>query len=799
MSSYIVSLHPHISREAFLQLFSPTLGPNSSIVHEFEHVLNGFSGIFTERELEFLRAHRDVKIVEKDGIILPFDSDSQNDAPWGLGRTCRHAPLESTDDTSLTYFYHWDKKAGSGVDIYIVDTGIDTTHADFEGRASWGTTKYGKDKVDKDGHGTHVAGTAISKHYGVAKAANAIAVKVLEDGEGSTSALISGLDWVISNVKVTTRPSVVNLSLGGSVSASVDTAVQSVIAALIPVVAAAGNDNYDARTTSPACSPGAITVGACNIHDTKCTFSNWGKDVNVWAPGENIISTCPGGGTNTLDGTSMATPHVSGLLAYLISLDTITVPENFWVYAHVGILNEIPFGTANRLAYNNHQDDNDYLNDLYDINWEEPVTIQSEPSDRIRGGVESSGSLCYVGHADYNPTSAYFGTFPGEFRESTGKFYITYNGNEVTSDNYQLLFGSQIISQWIRVKGSLDLFNLAGYRAVAGGTETTIGTDETTTEQLYIIQGFYKDEVHCGRVKEGDVGLIPYNGSEINLNIYNVLVWKSSQPPICNFIGRYMTMLNDWSSIQQGNTFTRRIPITAAIAPRVVVGLNYIDTSYPDSDHAGRVHAYVDDINSNSFTAHIDASSTSKLYNGGMSWLQLATTDPDFQCGIFYATGVTAETISFNWRFDDTPVVFVGLSGFDISDNPRIRVYPSDITKTDFKLNVDNLGGSTTINKCWATWVAFPEAKEGIYYGTISSDKTTTSSSYEGSSIFWKKFKHSPKIFTAFTKFDVDREQPLRMRLDVENVSVDGMDWQISTWGGSRLYSVEAAFIALDG
>jgi hypothetical protein len=139
------------------------------------------------------------------------------------------------------------------------------------------------------------------------------------------------------------------------------------------------------------------------------------------------------------------------------------------------------------------------------------------------------------------------------------------------------------------------------------------------------------------------------------------------------------------------------------------------------------------------------------------------------------------------------------LSGFDIGDNPRIQVYSSDISRTDFKLNVSNLGGSTTIYNCWATWVAFPGAKEGIKYGHIISDDTTTSSSYEGSCIFWKHFKRTPMIFTAFTKINVDREQPLRMRLDVENVSVGGMDWQISTWGGSRLYSMEAAYIALDG
>uniref|UniRef100_A0A8H7Y3R9 Uncharacterized protein n=1 Tax=Psilocybe cubensis TaxID=181762 RepID=A0A8H7Y3R9_PSICU len=366
--TYIVVLRDGVSTQTFLSALQTDIKAFSAdTIVEYEHALNGFAGKFTESHVETLKANPDVKYIEKDSVGEAFAY--QNDATWGLGRLSRIAPLPIGDKpTPNKFFYHWDPAAGSGVDIYVVDSGVDTTHPAFEGRASWGKTQTGTANKDLNGHGTHVAGTAISKQLGVAKAAKVIAVKVMEQE-------VKALDWVIENVKKTKRPSVVNMSLGGPTSQAVDDAVKKLFDAKITTVAAAGNDNKDAKTVSPARSPYAITVGACNIRDKKWSGSNYGEVVNIFAPGEDVDSTWLDKKTKVMSGTSMAAPHVSGLMAYLISLQS-KVPQNFWAYAHVGVLKDIrtPFHptlllcksmtelndvaakTANLLAYNNHYD-----------------------------------------------------------------------------------------------------------------------------------------------------------------------------------------------------------------------------------------------------------------------------------------------------------------------------------------------------------------------------------------------------------------------------------------------------------
>ena len=269
----------------------------------------------------------------------------------------------------------------------------------------------------------------------------------------------------------------------------------------------------------------------------------------------------------------------------------------------------------------------------------------------------------------------------------------------------------------------------------------------------------------------------------------------AAPPPIRNEIGRYMTTTTDWDSIQQGNTFSRMIPITppASLPPRVVVGLNYMDMS--NTDYVWRINAYVDEIGTNQFLAHIDTWATTSLYNGGVSWLRLAASDPDFQCGVCSFSGEGTTSISFGWRYDSPPSVFVGLCGFDIGDNPRISVYATDIDQVGFTLHAEKWG-STDFYGCGATWIAFPSDKQGIQCGTFGADYTI-SESYAGSITFSTALERSPMVFTAFTSLDVDREQSMRMRLDVKNVSAQGMDWSISTWGGSRIYAAQGAYIAL--
>ncbi|KXN84282.1 hypothetical protein AN958_12788 [Leucoagaricus sp. SymC.cos] len=293
----------------------------AGVTHTWDGTLNGFAGQFDEETVDSLRSNPDVETITEDGVMHTFVT--QANAPWGLSRLSSSTKLRNQDTSALTFSYTYDASAGSGVDIYIVDTGVFTAHSQFGGRASWGATFGGYADADGNGHGTHCAGTAAGSQFGVAKSANIIAVKVLSDaGSGAVSDIVSGLNFVTSQASFTGRPSIVSMSLGGSASTSLDNAVASLTSAGIHVAVAAGNDNSNAGNTSPARAPSAVTVGASTIADARASFSNFGSVVDVFAPGQNVISAWIGSttATNNISGTSMATPHIAGLIAYLIGL-----------------------------------------------------------------------------------------------------------------------------------------------------------------------------------------------------------------------------------------------------------------------------------------------------------------------------------------------------------------------------------------------------------------------------------------------------------------------------------------------
>jgi len=228
----------------------------------------------------------------------------------------------SEKDLKIDGHYAYEALSGEGVDAYIVDTGIYTEHSDFEGRAEWGTDTVDtpSPKTDGNGHGTHVAGTVISKTYGLAKKAHAIAVKVLgASGSGTNAGVIAGVDWVTSHhgAKKNGRPSVANMSLGGGYSAALNKAVDAAVESGVAFAVAAGNENQDACNVSPASASKPLTVAASTNVDGRSYFSNWGKCAHIFAPGSDITSTWIGGktATNTISGTSMASPHVCGVLA----------------------------------------------------------------------------------------------------------------------------------------------------------------------------------------------------------------------------------------------------------------------------------------------------------------------------------------------------------------------------------------------------------------------------------------------------------------------------------------------------
>jgi len=351
--SFIVTLKEGASKSGLVA----KLG--AAVTHQWDSAINGFAGKLDANALKLVRAHPDVVSVEEDGIMTTFSIVTQTDAPWGLARISQDPKLTNQDATALTFTYNYDSSAGAGVDIYVVDTGVFTAHTQFGGRARWGATFGPYADADGNGHGTHCAGTAAGIRYGVAKSASIIAVKVLSDaGSGSVSDIVSGLNFVINSARASGRPSIVSMSLGGSRSNTLDNAVASCTNAGVHVSVAAGNSNTDARNTSPARAPSANTIGASTIADARASFSNFGSVVDLFAPGLTVTSAWIGSttATMTISGTSMATPHVAGLIAYFIALQGNLSPAAMSTklkdLSTMGVLSGIPAGTLNDLASN---------------------------------------------------------------------------------------------------------------------------------------------------------------------------------------------------------------------------------------------------------------------------------------------------------------------------------------------------------------------------------------------------------------------------------------------------------------
>ena len=274
----------------------------------YESALTGFAGNFPEQALFGLSHNPNIEYIEADQEIM-LDT-TQSPATWGLDRIDqRNLPLNNA------YTYNF---TGTGVTAYIIDTGIRITHNQFGGRASYGYDFIDNDSTANDcnGHGTHVAGTVGGSTYGVAKGVSLKAVRVLNcSGSGTTSGVIAGINWVTSNH--TTGKAVANMSLGGSASSALDTAVRNSIADGIVYAIAAGNSNANACNYSPARVSDAITVGATTSTDARASYSNFGSCLDLFAPGSSITSAwnTSNTATNTISGTSMATPHVAGVAA----------------------------------------------------------------------------------------------------------------------------------------------------------------------------------------------------------------------------------------------------------------------------------------------------------------------------------------------------------------------------------------------------------------------------------------------------------------------------------------------------
>jgi len=323
---YIVQFKGDIANlaSAVQTLKTVLLNDPNTVVKSVYEIGSSFRGLHlktTPQMIEELRSHSAVAHVEEDQVVSISNAcHSQSGSIWNLDRINKKE-ISQVDGT-----YKWDQDA-SEIDVYIVDTGIQTSHTEFGGRAIWGANYADSTNADCNGHGTHVAGTVGGETVGVAKKVTLIAVKVLAcSGSGTVSGVISGVQYTADSAQRRGRRGVANMSLGGGYSAALNDAVAGAVKAGVAFAVAAGNENQDACNVSPASESSAITVGATfysgNLaKDTRATFSNHGTCVDVFAPGQNIKSAWIGSDNayNTISGTSMASPHAAGLAALILA------------------------------------------------------------------------------------------------------------------------------------------------------------------------------------------------------------------------------------------------------------------------------------------------------------------------------------------------------------------------------------------------------------------------------------------------------------------------------------------------
>ncbi|MBM7057741.1 MULTISPECIES: S8 family peptidase [Streptomyces] len=347
--SYIVTLKDSAAKSDSAKGKALAKKYGASIERTYRAALNGYAVEATAAEAKKFAADPAVASVSQNRTFTV--SATQNNPPsWGLDRIDqRSLPLDQR--------YTYPDKAGEGVTAYVIDTGVRISHSDFGGRAANGYDAIDNDNVAQDGHGhgTHVAGTVAGTAYGVAKKAKVVGVRVLNNqGSGTTAQVVAGIDWVTANA---VKPAVANMSLGGGADAVLDAAVQRSIAAGITYAVAAGNESTNANTKSPARVAEAITVGSTTNTDARSSFSNFGAVVDIFAPGSSIASAwnTSDTATNTISGTSMASPHVAGAAAIYLADNPGSTPAQvsagLVAASTPGVVTNPGTGSPNRLLY----------------------------------------------------------------------------------------------------------------------------------------------------------------------------------------------------------------------------------------------------------------------------------------------------------------------------------------------------------------------------------------------------------------------------------------------------------------
>ncbi|GGE66301.1 S8 family peptidase [Shewanella carassii] len=534
----------------------------------FGNSLNGVLVKANAAQIQSLLKDPNIKYVEQDQRVsiepMVEAAGDQGGATWGLDRIDqRDLPLNSN--------YHYDYD-GSGVTAFVIDTGVRNTHNEFGGRASSGYDFIDNDNDSSDcnGHGTHVAGTIGGSTYGVAKNVNIVGVRVLNcSGSGSNSGVISGINWVKNNAQ---GPSVANMSLGGGASQALDDAVNAAVAAGISFVVAAGNDNSNACNYSPARAANAVTVGSTTSTDSRSSFSNYGTCLDIYAPGSSITSAWynSNSATNTISGTSMASPHVAGVAALYLAENPALSPTqltNLLVSrASSGKVGDAKTGSPNKLLYSLAADDGGCGNDCPsdDTALDNGVGISVS-------GVQGSSNYFYIdvpaGAADLNIDLA-GGSGDADLYVSQGS-KPTLNSYQCrpykSGNNESCSFSSPAEGRWYVM--------LQGYSAYSGATLTAThnagggcGSDclengvpksnlsgSAGSEQHFTVQvpaGVSLNIVTSGG--SGDADLYVRAGAAPSTSVYDCRPYKSGNSESCSFqvtlAATYHVMIRGYSA-----------------------------------------------------------------------------------------------------------------------------------------------------------------------------------------------------------------------------------------------------------